>query len=450
MELSRIRDPLGAEYIIMEKQGAIVLTDVWDTLKGKQKVQILDQVVDMKTRLAATKFSKFGSLYYKDDLPDIPNTNSPLYVDSTRKEVRSERFVIGSTNHRSFFDFGRDALDIDRGPCKFALVYLHLGISHLELIRDTTYRVDNHGIDDGHCTKGNCNCESRAPLPLNARRSFLWTATIPAYAVKKISALEIYLKVAPYVLPENEATHASVLWDGDLHSQNIFVDPEDPARITGIIDWQSVSAWPLFMQVGRPVFLDYNGPVPEELGKVDLPPNFDSMNPDEQRKAKALHTAQTLHNLYLVRCLQSNKTVFQALEGQNMLRHQVSVTPALVMIDCEPLLNSLLRDVEKEWTHIVGISGDGISSQIPLPLQFSDEETRLQEQDGDLWAQGVELMGTFIEDTDCFKQWDGRVTDLDYEESKKQLDEGIKRFLDREARTEDERDQWLKALPFVD
>ncbi|KAL2796234.1 hypothetical protein BJX66DRAFT_336248 [Aspergillus keveii] len=373
MELSRIRDPLGAEYIIMEKQGGIVLTDVWDTLKGKQKVQILDQVVDMETRLAATKFSKFGSLYYKDDLPDIPNTNSPLYVDSTGKEVRSERFLIGSTNHRSFFDFGRDALDIDLGPCK----------------------VDNHGIDDGHCTEGNCNCESRAPLPLNARRSFLWTATIPAYAVKKISALESYLKVAPYVLPENEATHASVLWHGDLHSQNIFVDPEDPARITGIIDWQSVSAWPLFMQVGRPVFLDYNGPVPEELDKVDLPPNFDSMKPDEQRKAKALHTAQTLHNLYLVR-------------------------------------------------------GDGISSQIPFPLQFSDEETRLQEQDGDLWAQGVELMGTFIEDTDCFKHWDGRVTDLDYEESKKQLDEGIKRFLDREARTEDERDQWLKALPFVD
>jgi hypothetical protein len=32
----------------------------------------------------------------------------------------------------------------------------------------------------------------------------------------------------------------------------------------------------------------------------------------------------------------------------------------------------------------------------------------------------------------------------------KQLDEGVTRFLDREATDEDERKQWLKALPFVD
>jgi hypothetical protein len=119
-------------------------------------------------------------------------------------------------------------------------------------------------------------------------------------------------------------------------------------------------------------------------------------------------------------------------------------------MDYEPLLNSLLRDVEREWTHIAGPAADGTSPITPFPLQFSDEEIRLQEQDGDLWAQGVELMSTFIEDTGCFKHWDGRVTDLDYEESKKELDEGVKRFLDREARTEDERDQWLKALLFVD
>lgn len=35
------------------------------------------------------------------------------------------------------------------------------------------------------------------------------------------------------------------------------------------------------MQVGLPTFLDYNGPVPEEFGKVTLPPNFASINLDE-------------------------------------------------------------------------------------------------------------------------------------------------------------------------
>ena len=112
-------NPLGAEYILMEKQDGVALTDVWDTIKGKQKVRILDQVVDMERRLATTKFSKFGSLYYTNDLPDNSDSTSPLYIDATGKEVWSEAFGFGPTNHRSFFDFGRGDLDIDRGPCKF-------------------------------------------------------------------------------------------------------------------------------------------------------------------------------------------------------------------------------------------------------------------------------------------------------------------------------------------
>lgn len=110
-------------------------------------------------------------------------------------------------------------------------------------------------------------------------------------ASKKLLALNNYLKVAPHILPENRATNASVLWHADLHLQNIFVNPTEPTEILGIIDWQSVSACPLFMQVRRPAFLDYNGPPPKELGLVHLPENFDSMTPDEQQKAKALHEA---------------------------------------------------------------------------------------------------------------------------------------------------------------
>ncbi|KAL4802390.1 kinase-like domain-containing protein [Aspergillus unguis] len=412
-------NPLGAEYILMEKQAGVVLTSVWDSLKGKQKVQILDQVVDIERRLAATKFSKFGSLYYKTDLPDSLDNTSPLYVDSTGRPVQSETFGMGPTNHRSFFDFGRGELEMERGPWSTATEFM-TAIAQREI----------------------ATAKAGLRYPLIPEGLFYGPRQYQPSVSKKLSALEKYLKVAPHVLPENKSTHDSVLWHGDLHSQNIFVDPVNPSRIVGIIDWQSVSACPLFMQVGRPAFLDYNGPVPEDLGKVPLPPNFDCMDPEEQRAAKALHRAQTLHNLYLVRCLQANETVFQAIQGQNTLRHQVSVVPGLVLMDYEPLLNSLLRDVEKEW--------ERISGEAQCPLQFSDEEIRQQEQDGELWARGVELMNVFAEDTGCFKHWDGRVSDVDYEQSKRQLDEGVKRFLQREARSEEECRQWLKVLPFVD
>ncbi|PYI02398.1 phosphotransferase enzyme family protein [Aspergillus sclerotiicarbonarius CBS 121057] len=420
-------NPLGAEYILMEKQAGVVLTDVWGTIKGKQKVQLLDQVIDIERRLAATIFSRFGSLYYKDDLPDNSDSTSSLYLDSTGNKVQSEIFGIGPTNHRSFFDFGRGELDIERGPWSTVTEFMTT-IARREI----------------------ATAKSGLKYPLMPEGLFYGPRQYQPSLSKKLSALENYLKVAPHVLPENKATHASVLWHGDLHSQNIFVDQEDPSRIVGIIDWQSVSACPLFMQVGRPAFLDYNGPVPEGLGKVPLPPSFDSMDLGEQQKARALHRAQTLHNLYLVRCLQFNETVFQAIQGQNTLRHQVSVVPGLVLMDYEPLLNNLLRDVEKEWAHIAAVGGDGISPGRPFPLHFSDEEIQQQERDGELWAQGVELMDTFVGDTGCFKHWDGRVSNADYERSRRELDEGVKRFLDREARNDEERREWLKALPFVD
>ena len=87
------------------------------------------------------------------------------------------------------------------------------------------------------------------------------------------------------------------------------------------------------MQVRRPAFLDYIGPVPEGLGRVSLPVDFDVMEPEEKRKVKLLHKAQTLHNLYLVRWIQGNELVFRAIIGQNSLRYQVSVVPGLVIMD---------------------------------------------------------------------------------------------------------------------
>ncbi|KAL2361658.1 hypothetical protein RJZ56_005443 [Blastomyces dermatitidis] len=70
---------------------------------------------------------------------------------------------------------------------------------------------------------------------------------------------------------------------------------------------------------------------------------------------------------------------------------------------------------------------------VPCLLQFSGAEVQQQGQDEELWARGVELMNNFISDTGCFKHWDGR-----------------RGFLSREARNEEERKAWLKALPFVD
>ncbi|PLB44200.1 phosphotransferase enzyme family protein [Aspergillus steynii IBT 23096] len=424
---SRASDnPVGAEYIIMEKQAGVTLSDVWENMKGKQKAQIVLQIVSLEQSLVATKFRKFGSLYYKEDLPTNLDPTASLFIESDGNETQSSKFSIGPTNHRAFFDFGRGKLDIDRGPWN-TLEEFMVAIANREIATAKAY----------------------TRYPLMPEGLFNGPRQYQPSAAKKLFTLNQYLKVASYVLPQHAATHSSVLWHGDLNLQNIFVDPNEPTKILGIIDWQSISACPLFMQAKHPAFLEYHGPAPEELGKVHLPANFDSLSLDEQQKAKELHQAQTLHNLYFVRSFQANPDAFQALQGQNTLRHQVSVIPGLTIMDYEPCLNSLLRDVEKERIDIVGAKSDG-SPVIPWPLQLSAAEVQQQEADADLWAQGVQLMDDFIKDTGSFKHWDGRVSETDYELCKKQLVEEIERFLRREARDEDERQAWLGVLPFVD
>ena len=101
----------------MERQRGVLLNEVWDDMNGSQKAEILSQVVEIERTLASAKFTKSGSLYYKHDLPQSDSA-MPLYVNKTGNEVYSAEFEIGPTNHRSFFDFGRGALDIDRGPCR--------------------------------------------------------------------------------------------------------------------------------------------------------------------------------------------------------------------------------------------------------------------------------------------------------------------------------------------
>ncbi|KAK2873745.1 hypothetical protein FQN49_002108 [Arthroderma sp. PD_2] len=387
-------------------------------IKGKRKAQIVQQVVEIERSLASTKFTKFGALYYKQDLPGSDNS-APLYVDGSGNVVHNTEFVIGPTNHRSFFDFGKGGLNIDCGPWSTITEYL-TAVAHREIA----------------CVKAGLT------YPVIPEGLFYGPRQYQPTAAKKLSALNNYLKVAPYVLPEDKEGHASVLWHGDLHTQNIFVDPEDPGRIVGIIDWQSVSACPIFMQVTRPGFLDYNGPAPEDLGRVSLPPNFDSMSPEEQREAKSLHESQTLHNLYLALSFRTNSAVFQAIQGHDTLHQQVSILPGLTLTDCEPCLNSLLREVKNQWPTIVGEGPDG-QPTVPCPLQFSATEVEQQENDVELWAQGVELMNNFISESGCFKHWDGRVDTADYDLSKKQLAEGIEKFLSREARNDEERKAWL-------
>ena len=112
----REENPVNAEYIIMEKASGIELEKLWEDITGRQKYDIVKQLVGIEKLFAATRFTSFGSLYYAEDAPMVSDSEI-LCVIEDGTEMQCSQFAIGSTNNRMFFDEGRGTVHVDRGPC---------------------------------------------------------------------------------------------------------------------------------------------------------------------------------------------------------------------------------------------------------------------------------------------------------------------------------------------
>ncbi|RDH31196.1 hypothetical protein BDQ94DRAFT_180568 [Aspergillus welwitschiae] len=101
-------NPVGAEYIVMEKLDGTPLGNRWFSLAPKDQYKIMTQIVELETRLMSLKFPASGSLYYLKDLPSEKRTR----LD----DPNSMEFCIGPIAHYSWWHDERGIMDIDRGP----------------------------------------------------------------------------------------------------------------------------------------------------------------------------------------------------------------------------------------------------------------------------------------------------------------------------------------------
>ncbi|KAI9672324.1 MAG: hypothetical protein M1817_003346 [Caeruleum heppii] len=415
---------VNAEYIIMEKIPGVELENVWEELTGRQRFEVVQQVVGFEASFASTRFSSFGSLYYAHDISKA-SQREDLYVNEEGTEVPHSRFAVGPTTSRMFFDDGRAAVDVDRGPWR-----------NLE-----DYVVATAGREIA--------CINRLPSFPRPQGLFYGPRQYSPTKNSKLSTLSNYLKVATHLLPRKHSFRASIMWHGDLHRNNIFVHPERPTEIVGVIDWQCVHLSPLFLQVRHPSIIEFDGPVPEGFDPIELPDNFNNISPEEQKVAKALRSAQTIYKLYEVELRQRNEDLFRALQYRNTLPCKVTGLAGSLFRDGEPIVTGLLMAVEAEWPKIVGTDADGRPA-VPCPLSFSSQEKDLQSADEAKWIEGIELMEAALDDLGAPRGWDGWVSHADYELMKVKLRDCLQRFLDREARDDRERAEWIKAWPFAD
>lgn len=102
-------NPIGAEYIIMEKLDGTPLGDKWFSMTPKEQYKIMTQILEWETRLMSLEFPASGSLYYTKDLPFGRRT--------TLDGPNGMAFCIGPISHYSWWHGERGIMDIDRGPC---------------------------------------------------------------------------------------------------------------------------------------------------------------------------------------------------------------------------------------------------------------------------------------------------------------------------------------------
>ena len=105
--------PVGAEFIIMDKIEGVPLSQVWDTLKLPQKLQVLLAMTHLQKQWLSVSFSHYGGLYYTGDVQQPEDSH---YVKDG-KAIRDSGYVIGPATGRDWFDAGRSILDIEKGPC---------------------------------------------------------------------------------------------------------------------------------------------------------------------------------------------------------------------------------------------------------------------------------------------------------------------------------------------
>jgi hypothetical protein len=234
------------------------------------------------------------------------------------------------------------------------------------------------------------------------------------------------------------------MWHSDLHTGNIFVDPNDPVKIVGVIDWQSVHLSPLFLQARTPALLNFDGPLPESFD-VKLPEDFDSLSPKEQENAKRLSSLQSLYKLYEVACFKTNVEMHLAMRARKTLGAQITGLIGSVFSDGEPHIQSLLIAAQDNWEQLVKHTEH---EQTPCPSSYSDEAREMNSIELGRWNRSVELMDQFVHEMGAYRGWDGWVSAAEYEVMQSRLRSARDRFIERESRNEEERQQWRLVFPF--
>ncbi|KAF2128324.1 kinase-like protein [Dothidotthia symphoricarpi CBS 119687] len=386
-------NPVGAEYILMEKASGVCLASRWAELQDVEIRRLAHSFVELEVVFSGIPFGATGSLYFKKDIPS--HLQAPLYVEGHVVQEADEQFCIGPIADYMFWFGSRAGLDINRGPWTTPVEYLH---SIAEKERAWTQR---YGI------------AMEPDFPHNAIG--LGVQRPEEY----IKLLNDYQLLAPHLLPKNPAHpfNRPTLRHPDLTPGNIFITPET-GRISCLIDWQHAIIHPHLLAAGLPRAFENPDPdLPTHLDDPTLPENLASLPDAEKIAIHALHRQRILFFTYYILTGALNKPHLAALHDPLLLGRQMLVDSAGRQWagNLITLKGAVLRAV-RFWGHFPDVEG------MDCPVRFEQGEIDGFADVEDSWARMSGLVEGWRERV-CGMTEEGWVRNEDFEDARDEMAE---------------------------
>ncbi|KAI1831019.1 hypothetical protein DTO006G1_7914 [Penicillium roqueforti] len=348
-------NPIGAEYILMERVKGESLSSRWLSLTTDETKDIMTQIADMERKIFDFHFPAYGSLYHKKDLDG--ETQIPIVED----------FCIGPVSARQFWHGERSKLEIDRGPW----------LSPEDCVTSAARR--EMAVIQHHAKA-------------QPRQTFLLPTNHDILPSEHTSLLSRFLQLAPHIIRPGSYS-VPTLRHPDLSLSNILLAPGS-TKIISIIDWQDAVIFPRFMQVGYPAFCEHDSSQPQSMHIPSLPDDFDEMGIEQQRQCRAVFRLEEANIYYTAATGVHNE------EHMDLLR-----LPHLGM------RQYLLRQTGYPWdadvinlrAALVGITTPSVWSSISsaaCPVVFSDEEREAAMVESQEWNESEQLLSQVREHLD--------------------------------------------------
>lgn len=135
---STAKNPVGTEYIIMEKISGVESHHRWTHIaKGPEVFPLLDGVFNIEHSFEGAPFSQIGSLYFRDDVRadlrdrplfrpgSLPEDDTELY---RRLNAAKDKYRVGPIADRQWWRSDRAQVTHDHGPCKLNPFVCRLGV----------------------------------------------------------------------------------------------------------------------------------------------------------------------------------------------------------------------------------------------------------------------------------------------------------------------------------